>query len=436
MTPEVNTVKPKLLFVDDELPILKSLTRFGRSKSWDVTTVNSGAEGISAIEAADYDVIVSDMRMPGMSGAEFLTRAMEIKPSAVRILLTGYSDLESLQSAINDAKIHSYITKPWDDFMLGETIDGALRYSKSEKERLRLLALTKQQNKKLSGIAQSLDRQVKERTAEIEQLMSMLELNSKTVETTLFESLTVLNHITEWKEGRDSGHSRFVATYTEKVAQALEMTKVDAQNTKIAAMLHQIGSLALPDKVRSKPLFQMDAEELEQYKQMPTLGETALTSAPSLAPVAKIIRHQSEWVNGNGYPDRLTDRDIPLSSKILKVVADFYDLYNGRLERNISGLEEAKTFMSIWKAKKYDTKVTDAFFNVLGDFGQTTTKVSAMASRDLKAGLELESDIVTKSGMLLLKTGTTLSESHIEKIIIQEKKFDEKFVIRVIVNEA
>ena len=110
-----NAAKISVLFVDDEKSVLLALRRLCRSTGWEIYTAESGAEGLAIIAEQAIDLVVSDMRMPQMNGAEFLEQVYIRSPSTVRVLLTGYSEIESTIAAINKGQIFSYCTKPWDN---------------------------------------------------------------------------------------------------------------------------------------------------------------------------------------------------------------------------------------------------------------------------------------------------------------------------------
>ena len=423
--------QPRILFVDDELPVLKSLHRLARSKSWRARVVTSGNEGLEALAKDEFDIVVSDMRMPGMDGAEFLTRVKEQHPNTIRILLTGYSDIHTLEVAINEASIFNYLTKPWDDLMLNEIVDRAYTYLESERERKRLEELTRLQNRKLGKLAVSLDKEVKERTIEIEQALTLLQGVHANTTAKFLESLTVLSQVTDWKEGNDLGHNRFVVTYAEKLAKLLGMNSIDVENTRIAATLHRIGMLGLPDELRDKPRFSFTPGERKLYQEVPIWGDLALANAPSLQEVAKIIRYQCEWVNGNGYPDKLTDKEIPLASKIIHLLSDFYDVMNGRMEAHIEGIDEAKRYVKEWTGRKYDTQVVQAFAQLEDSIEAPAKKSLLVKTEELHAGMVLAANIVTAKGMLLLAKGSIINNTHITTLRGYEKRLNEQFSISV-----
>jgi response regulator RpfG family c-di-GMP phosphodiesterase len=116
----------KVLFVDDEKSILVALRRLCRNTGWDIYIAESGDEGLSIIDEHTIDLVVSDMRMPKMNGAEFLEQVVEKSPSTVRILLTGYSEVTATLAAIDKGKIFCHCTKPWDNDEFREILNQAI----------------------------------------------------------------------------------------------------------------------------------------------------------------------------------------------------------------------------------------------------------------------------------------------------------------------
>ena len=119
-----------LLIVDDEPNILASLSRLLRRESFQVLTANSPSEAFEYLAKHPIQVILSDQRMPEMSGTEFFARVKQLHPDTIRIVLTGYTDLESVTGAINRGAIYKFLTKPWDDDQLREQIRDAFRLAK------------------------------------------------------------------------------------------------------------------------------------------------------------------------------------------------------------------------------------------------------------------------------------------------------------------
>ena len=107
-------IKPKILYVDDESINLR-LFKISFKDNCDITTSQSGEEGLKLIEDNNkYDIIISDQRMPGMNGTQFMIEAKKLLPNSKYILLTGYTDIEALEKAINEVGLWQYVKKPWE----------------------------------------------------------------------------------------------------------------------------------------------------------------------------------------------------------------------------------------------------------------------------------------------------------------------------------
>ncbi|WP_370807172.1 response regulator [Simplicispira lacusdiani] len=131
---------PTLLLVDDEVFILSAIKRLLRRDGYQILTAESGQEGLQVMETTSVDVIVSDQRMPGMTGVEFLREARKRFPSTIRIVLSGYTELQSVTDAINEGAVYKFLTKPWDDGHLRANIADAFRQRALQAENQRLHA--------------------------------------------------------------------------------------------------------------------------------------------------------------------------------------------------------------------------------------------------------------------------------------------------------
>ena len=146
-----------LLLVDDEPNILTALKRLLRRDGYEMLTANSGAEGLALLEDHAVDVIVSDQRMPGMMGVDFLRAAKEKYPDTIRIVLSGYTELKSVTDAINEGAIYKFLTKPWEDNQLRGHIEKAFRHKEVDDENRRLNREVQTINQKLAAANRQLE---------------------------------------------------------------------------------------------------------------------------------------------------------------------------------------------------------------------------------------------------------------------------------------
>lgn len=149
-----------LLLVDDEPHILAALKRLFRRDGYRVLTAGSGAEGLAVLREQAVDVIVSDQRMPGMCGVDFLRQAKQLCPHTVRMTLSGYTDLQSIIDAVNEGAVYKFLTKPWDDERLREHVTLAFRQRELDEDNQRLLRENAAANAQLAQANQRLERLV------------------------------------------------------------------------------------------------------------------------------------------------------------------------------------------------------------------------------------------------------------------------------------
>ncbi len=155
----------RILCVDDEQNVLRSITRLFLDDPYEILTAPSGAEGLLILDrCGTMPVVISDYRMPGMSGVEFLCEVRKRWPETVRIVLSGYADIGAIVSAINEGQIYRFVAKPWNDDELRVTVSNALeRYELVRKNRELSEALLRK-NDELTALNRDLERRVVERT--------------------------------------------------------------------------------------------------------------------------------------------------------------------------------------------------------------------------------------------------------------------------------
>jgi len=163
-----------VLLVDDEDNVLKSLHRVLRREPYRLLTAAGGAEALELLAREPVQLIVSDQRMPGMSGTEFLARARELFPDAIRIILTGFSDLKTAEEAINRVEIYRFLFKPWNDEDLKATINQGLGKWSLEHENSRLLRELAEKNRELNEWNHTLEKKVEERTRALKEAESQM----------------------------------------------------------------------------------------------------------------------------------------------------------------------------------------------------------------------------------------------------------------------
>lgn len=425
--------KASLLFVDDEKNILSSLKRLFRSEGYHIHLANSGAEGLEVLENNPIDLVISDMRMPEMNGAEFLEKVSTRWPKITRILLTGYSEISATIDAINKGNIYKYISKPWEDNDIKLTVRNALEVQQIELERDRLLALTKKQNEQLKDFNTNLENMVKARTAELDQTMGMYETAYSTLKESYTSTVKVISNIIEIREGSKKGLARKVAEQAGALAEKLGMDSDNIQQVSYAGMLRDIGKIGFPDNMINKPIETMDTQTRTHFAKHPIIGAGILMALEPLQTTAKIIRSHCEYYDGKGYPNRLSGEKIPIGSKILSVVSDYHALQSGNLVAHRMTAKEASNFLLNHRGTRYDPKVVNTFLNLLGDNEDTPPELigDRISSSALENGMVLARDLVTSDGVLLLAKGHELVDRLIDGIKNLEQSLNETLIIYI-----
>lgn len=167
--------KDRILLVDDEVNILHALKRLLRREGYVLKTAESGEDGLVLLQEEPVDLIISDQRMPGMSGVEFLEKARLIYPGSVRMILSGYTDLSSITDAINRGHVFKFILKPWDDMEFKGIIREALEMARLQRENHRLTDELKSRNRELQRMNEKLEEMVASRTEELKLRNTALE---------------------------------------------------------------------------------------------------------------------------------------------------------------------------------------------------------------------------------------------------------------------
>jgi response regulator RpfG family c-di-GMP phosphodiesterase len=421
-----------ILCVDDEPHILSALRRLFRHQGYEVVLAGSGREGLEVLDARHIDLVISDMRMPEMDGAEFLEQARQRCPDTQRLLLTGHADVNQILGAVNRGEIYRYITKPWDDQEMALVVRHALERQGLERERRRLEALSIAQNEQLRELNQSLEAKVASRTAELRKVLDDLVGSNDKLKRNFLTSIQVFSSLIELRGANLAGHSRRVADLARRIALRLGLDARETQQIFIAGLLHNIGKIGFSDSMLEMPVPRMNGELLGLYRSYPARGEQLLMPLEDLREAATLVRAHQERFDGEGFPDRLAGLNIPIGARILALASDYDNLQIGTLTERQLRPEQAAKIVIESRGKRYDPSVVAAFEEV------TTGKAPVEAMRDqalpvknLLPGMRTTRDLVTKEGSLLLSADHVLTERMIRQISDFERSSGTAFMVHV-----
>jgi response regulator RpfG family c-di-GMP phosphodiesterase len=413
-----------LLFVDDEPSILSSLRRLFRPQGYTILTAESGAAGLAVLEQQPVDLVVSDMRMPVMDGAQFLEQVRSRWPGVVRILLTGYADVTSTVAAINRGEIYRYIAKPWNDEEIVLTVRDALERQRLERENARLVDLTRQQNEELRDLNAGLELKVAERTADLQKANEQLQQG-------FMLTVRTFSGLIELRGGRFAGHGRRVAEHSRALAQRLGLSKNDQQDVMLAALLHDIGKISLPDNLLDRPFAAVAGEARSRLMEHPAKGQQLLMGVEQLAKAANLIRHHHEYMDGSGYPDQLVGLAIPMGSRIIAVANDYDALQMGTLTLQTHTPAQALEYILAGRGRRYDPVVANALGALLAEKLVESAKEHVLRPAELKPGMILSRDFSHPPGSVLWTAGQTVDRQMIDRAIALEQEEQQPLNIHV-----
>ena len=433
------TYKPKVLLVDDEESILNSLRRLLRGQPYDVLLATSGAQALEIMAQQPIDLVMSDARMPNMDGATLLALIHQHYPDTVRIMLTGYADPSVIIKAINDGQIHRYISKPWHDEEMLLVLRQSLAYQHSERERLRLVQETWDQNQKLKLLNITLDKRVASRTAELQQTADMLDLAYEELKHSYVTGTEMFSLLANLRMPPAKQTNRQIIELVRVYCKLHGLDEGTSRDLTMAAALYNIGKLSWTDSMMTAPADLLHHNDRERYRNYPKQSESLLMTLDPMKDAARLILHHQERWDGSGFPDRLKGEAIPVGSRLLKLAVDFIELQRGLILERQMNSDEALVYIRSYAGKLYDPEMVEDFIKVcaayLSDVSLADPMVKVMTTRELAAGMVLARNLNADNGMLLLNAGKVLNGPLVEKLIAFEAMEGAKYSIFVKVPE-
>lgn len=320
--------KFNVLVVDDEEVYLKTLKRLLR-KDYNVITASSGPEALERLNKLNnVALIISDQRMPEMTGTLFLEKTIEISPDSIRFLITGYSDLDAVIDALNQGQIYRYISKPWNPDELLINIKRAVEHYTTTKKNVLLVKFNEELIKNLQEL--------------------------------IYNTVSAIASALEAKDPYTYGHSYRVTYYSIKIGEQLGLEKRMLSFLEFASLLHDIGKIGIPEEILHKPSSLSD-EEFKIIRKHPEIGGNILESLKNIKTIIDCVVHHHERFDGKGYPEGLEGEKINIVAKIL-AVADTYDaMTSDRPYRKGMSHETAIKEIKKQSGLQFDPEVVEAF---------------------------------------------------------------------------
>jgi len=410
----------KILFVDDEPNILRSLKRCLVDEPFEVLTAQSAAEGLELLDKEEgVGIVVSDQRMPGMTGVEFLQQVKEQHPNLVRLLLTGYADVNAAMDAVNKAGAGRYVTKPWDDRELVMILQEQGRRFRLEEENRRLQETIRQKNEELKDWNARLKSRVLEQTAAIGKKNEELSRLNRRLRLNYDHAILAFANLLELSDESMLCHGRNVSELSVELARQSGVDEAMTETIRVAALLHDIGKIGSKGQAHAMHLQDMGPEEVAAYERHPVRGQAAIDFVEDLRDAGVLIRHHHERYDGQGFPDGLSGVEIPLGARII-ALADGLEAAVRRhpgIDPMMSALRCAEEGQGSFFDPALTLLVQEPVRKLWGggDARKGWVKLD-FHPMDLRTGMVLVGDLRSGTGLLLLKKGTALTPERIASI--------------------
>lgn len=358
----------KILLVDDDPNILSAYQRTLRS-GFRVETADGGEAGLQVLHAnGPFAVVVSDLRMPGMDGNQFLRQVRTTFPETIRMMLTGQADLQAASEAVNEGNIFRFLFKPCSQEVLSKALGDGIRQYRLVKSERELLENT------LSGTVQL-----------------------------LVDILALVNPTAFGRASRLQQTVRLLLPH---------LGRENAWKLDVSAMLSQIGLVSLPGELAEKTCSgaSSSAEETAMLESHPQCGRDLLARIPRLEEVAHSVAYQTKRFDGSGPPyEGLRGRQIPVGGRVLKIAIDYDTLIQSGAtpEAAFSELNNRKG----WYDPDLLTTLQQAVLNVRSGYA-----FQLISSSQLAVGMLLPDGVRTPSGNLVVGQGAEVTPAMLTKL--------------------
>src|SRR5713226_512315 len=337
----MSALTSRILIVDDEAPIRALLGEHLQLVGYQVSLAANGVAALKLLAGSEFDLVLTDVRMPGMNGLELLAEIVRTRPEVGVLMLTACEDLTLAVNAMRIGAL-DHILKPFRLSEITVSVQEALERRRNQLEQTQRMQL--------------LEETVNERTVELRRMLDRLHDASEITLEALVAALDAREHETK-------AHSKRVSEYTLYLAREMSVDATQLDIIRRGAMLHDIGKIGISDTILLKPGKLTEAEWVDMQKH-PQIGYWILDGIEALKPASDVVLAHHEKYDGTGYPRKLHADQIPLGARIFSVTDCLDVMTSDRPYRNALTYEEARTEIAQFSGTQFDPDVVKYFLQV------------------------------------------------------------------------
>ncbi|WP_158542610.1 response regulator [Lujinxingia litoralis] len=409
----------KVLIVDDETHILKAVQRLFLGQGYEVLSAPSGADAVELFREHQIAVIISDQRMPGLSGAALLNYVRKKSPHTVRIMLTGNNDVATAIEAINQGEVFRFITKPWDHDEFLKIVGLAIEHHELLISRVRYQEHIREQNERLSvlntelsELNEELEARVEARTQEVVARQREIERLYCELQGSFDATIKALVSIMELGEVHVIEHCQRTAERVRMFGERLGLDTDEIQEVERATLLHWIGLINAPPRVFELPVEELDEEAKASWEFHTVLGQQAIQHVPALRQAGRMILH---YLNRYDAPEFQPGRIDPSSGdvyqesfvrgcRILGICSAFERVRTGLRGNNrleVAGaVERGLQLLQKGAGTRYDPELVRQFREMVAqEMATARTREIVVSFENLRPGMVLARPLETAQGI-------------------------------------
>jgi putative nucleotidyltransferase with HDIG domain len=333
-------VSPRILIVDDEVEITEILADL-LSEEYACLRAASAEEALAHLHESEFQLVISDITMPGMSGLDMIPHVKALSPDTVVVMISG---MQTVESAIGALRLGAfdYLMKPFDLRQVEAVVKRALEHHD--------LVVAKQRYEN------HLEELVEQRTVELDKALNSLEGAYRS-------TLKALTAALETRDSETHGHSERVVTYSLRLGREYGLSSEEMKALEFGSLLHDIGKIGVPDSILRKPA-KLTEEEWVRMREHPLHGQQILRGIEFLEGAARVVaQHHEKW-DGTGYPFGLRRDEIDICARIFAVADAFDAITSDRVYRRGKPYEAAAQELDDWAGRQFDPKIVEAFHRV------------------------------------------------------------------------
>jgi response regulator RpfG family c-di-GMP phosphodiesterase len=331
----------RVLVLDDEPAVCALVSERLSMEGYDCKTSSSGEGALAAMQQESFDVVISDIRMPGMSGMQFLAEARQRHPRSAYLMVTAEDDVRVGIQAMKQGAA-DYLVKPIQLEALLGSVQRALDVKRMEAE--------------LENYRRNLEEMVEARTKQLQSAMRRIEL-------TYDETLEALGAALDLRDTETAGHSERVRRYCLEMASAVGCSPEELKQISRGSYLHDIGKIGIPDSILLKE-GKLTPEEMAVMQAHVRIGYDLVCRIAFLAPAAAIVLTHQERFDGTGYPQGLMGKEIPIGSRVFAVADTLDAMTSDRPYRRALPLATARGEIQRESGRQFDPEVVQVFLAI------------------------------------------------------------------------